>query len=130
MFGPRENVCWFRNSREWRIIHTSGMKRVAFSLSLLCCMYVVQGGIPPNTILGLWWPNMHHLGNKLWMIMARIICSWQCCRLLFGNIANGIASKNFFVFLTELGNFKQKIFWRQCHCQCCQTKVCSIAKSR
>ena len=31
MFGPRENVCWFRNSREWRIIHTSGMKRVAFS---------------------------------------------------------------------------------------------------
>ena len=62
--------------------------------------------------------------------MARIIWSWQCCRLLVGNIANGIASKNFFAFLTELGNFKQKIFWRQCHWQCCQTKVCSIAKSR
>ena len=40
--------------------------------------------------------------------MARIIWSWQCCRLLVGNIANGIASKNFFAFLTELGNFKQK----------------------
>ena len=26
-------------------------------------------------------------------LMARIICSWQCCGLLFGNIANGIASK-------------------------------------
>ena len=43
--------------------------------------------------------------------MARIICSWQCCRLLFGNIANGIASKKFFFsFLTELGNFKQIFF--------------------
>ena len=62
--------------------------------------------------------------------MARIIWSWQCCRLLVGNIANGIASKNFFAFLTELGNFKQKYFWRQCHWQCCQTKVCSIVKSR
>ena len=62
--------------------------------------------------------------------MARIIWSWQCCRLLVGNIANGIASKNFFSFLTELGNFKQKHFWRQCHWQCCQTKVCSIVKTR
>ena len=42
--------------------------------------------------------------------MARIIWLWQCYRLLVGNIANGIASKNFFAFLTELGNFKQKIF--------------------
>ena len=43
--------------------------------------------------------------------MARIIWSWQCCRLLVGNIANGIASKIFFfAFLTELGNFKKKIF--------------------
>ena len=42
--------------------------------------------------------------------LARIIWSWQCCRLLFGNIANGIAPKNFFAFLTELGNFRQKIF--------------------
>ena len=63
-------------------------------------------------------------------LMARIIWSWQCCRLLVGNIANGIASKNVFAFLTELGNFKQKYFWRQCHWQCCQTKVCSIVKSR
>ena len=31
--------------------------------------------------------------------MAQIIWSWQCCRLLVGNIA-----------ITELGNFKQKIF--------------------
>ena len=42
--------------------------------------------------------------------MAGIIWSWQCCRLLVGNIANSIASKNFFAFLTELGNFKKKIF--------------------
>ena len=42
--------------------------------------------------------------------MARIIWSWQFCRLLVGNIANGIASKNVFAFLTELGNFKQKFF--------------------
>ena len=42
--------------------------------------------------------------------MARIIWSWQCCKLLVGNIANGIASKNFFSFLTELGNFKQNFF--------------------
>ena len=62
--------------------------------------------------------------------MARIIWSWQCCRLLVGNIANGIAAKTFFAFLTELGNFKQKNFWRQCHWQCCQTKVCSIVKTR
>ena len=47
-------------------------------------------------------------------ILARIIWSWQCCRLLVGNIANGIASKFFSPFLTVLGNFKQKIFWRQC----------------
>ena len=44
------------------------------------------------------------------LTMARIIWSWQCCRLLVGNIANGIASKTFFLFLTELGNFKQNIF--------------------
>ena len=62
--------------------------------------------------------------------MAQIIWSWQCCRLLVGNIANGIASKNVFAFLTELGNFKQKFVWRQCHWQCCQTKVCSIVKNR
>ena len=31
--------------------------------------------------------------------MAQIICSWQCCRLLFCNIANGIAAKNFFLKL-------------------------------
>ena len=43
--------------------------------------------------------------------MARIIWSWQCCRLLVGNIANGIASKYFFAFLTELSDSKQKIFW-------------------
>ena len=42
--------------------------------------------------------------------MARIIWSWQCCKLLVGNIANGIASKSFFAFLTELGNFKQNFF--------------------
>ena len=42
--------------------------------------------------------------------MARIIWSWQCCRLLVGNIANGIASKKCFAFLTELGNFRQKFF--------------------
>ena len=42
--------------------------------------------------------------------LAWIIWSWQCCRLLVGNIANGIASKNFFSFLTELGNFRQKFF--------------------
>ena len=42
--------------------------------------------------------------------LAHIIWSWQCCRLLVGNIANGIASKNFFAFLTELGNFKQNFF--------------------
>ena len=30
------------------------------------------------------------------LIMAQIIWSWQCCRLLSGNIANGIASKNVF----------------------------------
>ena len=42
--------------------------------------------------------------------MAGIIWSWQCCRLLVGNIANSIASKNFFAFLTELGNFKKKFF--------------------
>ena len=42
--------------------------------------------------------------------MAGIIWSWQCCRLLVGNIANSIASKNFFAFLTELGYFKTKIF--------------------
>ena len=41
--------------------------------------------------------------------LAQIIWSWQYCRLLVGNIANGIAS-NFFLFLTELGNFKQKFF--------------------
>ena len=61
--------------------------------------------------------------------LAQIIWSWQYCRLLVGNIANGIAS-NFFLFLTELGNFKQKIFWRQCHWQSCQVKVCSIVKGR
>ena len=42
--------------------------------------------------------------------MAGIIWSWQCCRLLVGNIANSIASKKFFAFLTELGNFKKKFF--------------------
>ena len=31
----------------------------------------------------------------LHLTLARIICSWQCCRLLLGNIANGIASKKF-----------------------------------
>ena len=36
----------------------------------------------------------------------------------------------FSLFLTQLGNFKQKIFWRQCHWQCCQAKVCSIVKGR
>ena len=65
-----------------------------------------------------------------WLPMAQIIRSWQCCRLLVDNIANGIASKFFFAFLTELGNFKQKSYWRQCHLQCCQSKICSIAKSR
>ena len=34
--------------------------------------------------------------------MAQIIWSWQCCQLLVGNIANGIASKNFIAFLTQL----------------------------
>ena len=43
-------------------------------------------------------------------ILAGIIWFWQCCRLLVGNIANSIASKNFFAFLTELGNFKKKNF--------------------
>ena len=42
--------------------------------------------------------------------MAQIIWSWQCCRLLVDNIANGIASKNFFAFLTELDNFRQNFF--------------------
>ena len=74
------------------------------------------------------------MDRKWWgiwyLVLARIIWSWQCCRLFVGNIANGIASKFFFAFLTELGNFKQKFFWRQCHSQYCQTKVCSIVKSR
>ena len=30
------------------------------------------------------------------LTLAQIICSSQFCRLLFGNIANGIASKYFF----------------------------------
>ena len=64
------------------------------------------------------------------LAMGRIIWSWQCCRILVGNIVNGIASKSFFAFLTELGIFKQNFFWRQCHWQCCQSKVCSIGKSR
>ena len=42
--------------------------------------------------------------------MAQIIWSWQCCRLLVGNIANGIAFKKIFSFLTELGIFKPKLF--------------------
>ena len=42
--------------------------------------------------------------------LARIIWSWQCCKLLVGNIANGIAFKKIFTFLTELGNFKQNFF--------------------
>ena len=42
--------------------------------------------------------------------MAQIIWSWQCCKLLVGNIANGIAFKKNFSFLTELGNFEQNIF--------------------
>ena len=55
--------------------------------------------------------DMQNIGpNHLVLAMARIIGSWQCCRLLVGNIANGIASKSFFAFLTELGNFKQKFF--------------------
>ena len=44
-------------------------------------------------------------------------CQWHCL-------------KKIFLFLTELGNFKQKIFWRLCHWQCCQAKVCSIVKGR
>ena len=43
-------------------------------------------------------------------LMAQIIWSWQRCQLLVANIPNGIASKKFFSFLTELGNFKQNIF--------------------
>ena len=74
--------------------------------------------------------SLRYLKLRALIRLARIIWSWQCCRLLVGNIANGIASKIFFAFLTELGNFKQKYFWRQCHWQCCQTKVCSIVKSR
>ena len=33
----------------------------------------------------------------LHLTLARIICSWQCCRLLLGNIANDIASKKIFI---------------------------------
>ena len=44
------------------------------------------------------------------LAMGRIIWSWQCCRLLVGNIANGIASKSFFTFLTELGILRNKFF--------------------
>ena len=47
---------------------------------------------------------------------------WQHCQSHY-------LQKNF-SFLTKLGNFKQKFFWRQCHWQCCQSKVCSIGKSR
>ena len=58
--------------------------------------------------------GLFHLGTYylpiLYITMAQIIWSWQFCRLLVGNIANGIVSKNFFAFLTELGNFKQKFF--------------------
>ena len=53
--------------------------------------------------------------------------SLQLCQ---EQMIRAIASKFFFAFLTELGNSKQRSFWRQCHWQCCQTKVCSIAKSR
>ena len=71
-----------------------------------------------------------YLSSTTSIILARIIWSWQCCKLLVDNIANGIAFKKIFTFLTELGNFKQNFFWRQCRWQCCQTKVCSIVKSR
>ena len=48
--------------------------------------------------------------RRVLKLLARIIWSWQCCRLFAGNIANGIASKNYFAFLTVLGNSKQKFF--------------------
>ena len=59
-----------------------------------------------NTML----QNCFKCGNLSKKILARIIWSWQCCRLLVGNIANGIASKNSFAFLTELRDFKQNFF--------------------
>ena len=71
--------------------------------------------------------------------MARIIWSWQWPESSgLGNVVDfwlatlsmALPPNFFFGFLTELGNFKQKIFWRQCHWQCCQTKVYSIAKTR
>ena len=55
-----------------------------------------------STYLGILSTNM---SEKTRYLMAQIIWSWQCCRLLVGNIANGIAFKK---FLLKIALFSEK----------------------
>ena len=48
------------------------------------------------------WGCLEEIREGLDFILAQIIWSWQCCQLLVGNIANGIAKKN---FILELHNW-------------------------
>ena len=59
---------------------------------------------PSYLVNAAWNPNpnsletfsffVRHCTMHICAILARIICSWQCCRLLFDNIANGIVSSS------------------------------------
>ena len=54
-----------------------------------------------NLVNDLQWPESSGLGNVVDFCLA--------------TLPMALPPKVFFAFLTELGNFKQKHFWRQCH---------------